>query len=88
MSVLGVLPTTWYCMVNAKPEHGEVLLHSLSPELSMVLTSTTPWPLAELGVQAPSSDCPLTQRVVNDGLAIRGPRVAFRGLRYVGLAET
>src|SRR5260370_34654136 len=74
-------------MVNAKPEHGATE-HSLAPELSTVDTSTIPGPFAVPIVQAPSNDCPLTQRVVNDGLMIRDPRVALVGLRKVESALT
>lgn len=71
-------------MVNAMPEHGETPPHSLLPELSMVVTSTTPGPLAVLVVHDPVGDEPLTQIDVNDGEAIREPRAAPVGLRNVG----
>lgn len=50
--VCGVRCRTWYVIVNSKPEHG-VALHSLSPELSTVETSTTSGPLTVLGVHVP-----------------------------------
>jgi len=71
-------------MVKAIPEHGERPPHSLLPELSIVVTSTTPGPFAVLVVQEPVWAEPLTQIDVNDGVTIRGPRAAPVGLRNVG----
>jgi len=71
-------------MVKAMPEHGETPPHSLLPELSIVVTSATPGPLAVLVVHAPVWAEPLTQIDVNDGVTIRGPRAAPVGLRNVG----
>jgi len=68
-------------MLKAMPEHGEVPPHSLPPELSNVLTSTTPGPLALLTVHAPVTLTPLIQIIVEAGLAIRVPRVALVGVR-------
>jgi len=72
-------------MVNAIPEHGEIPPHSFPPELSIVVTSTTPGPFAELTVHEPvpagGADEPLTQIDVNDGLAIRVPRAAVTGFK-------
>ena len=67
--------------MKAMPEHGEVPPHSLPPELSNVLTSTTPGPLAVPVVHAPVWAEPLTQMFVNEGLVINGPRVALVGFR-------
>ena len=71
-------------MKNAIPEHGEMPPHSLPPELSIVVTSTTPFPLAVLTVHEPVWAMPLTQVDVNDGLTIKGPRVALVGVRTAG----
>jgi len=68
-------------MVKAKPEHGEIPPHSLLPELSIVVTSTTPGPLALFVVHEPVVAKPLIQIDVSDGLAIRGPRAALTGFR-------
>lgn len=70
------------------PEHGEILPHSLPPELSIVVASTTPGPLAALAVHEPAVARPLTQMDVNDGLAIRGPRAALVGFRMAVLTAT
>ena len=78
MGVLGVGCTIRYVTLNAKPEHGAAV-HSLSPELSTVETSTTPGPLAALIVHAPIVAAPLIQMEVSDGLAIRVPRAALTG---------
>src|SRR6266436_3310389 len=75
-------------MVKAIPEHGEIPPHSLLPELSIVVTSTTPGPLAEPTVHEPVVAEPLTQIEVNDGLAIRVPRAALTGLTNEGLEAT
>jgi hypothetical protein len=45
----------------------------------MVVTSTTPAPLAVLIVHEPAVAAPLTQIDVNDGLEIRVPRAALTG---------
>ena len=66
-------------MVNAKPEHGEMPPHSLPPELSSVVTSTVPTPLAVPTVHEPVEADPLTQIEVKDGIAIREPRAAAVG---------
>ncbi len=63
-------------MVNAIPEQGEIPPHSLPPELSIVVTSTTPGPLASPTVHAPVVGVPLIQIDVKDGLTIRVPRAA------------
>src|SRR3989442_13749032 len=70
-------------MVKAIPEHGERPPHSLLPELSIVVTSTTPGPFAVLVEPEPVWAEPLTQIDVNDGVTIRGPRAAPGGLRNV-----
>ena len=70
-----------YVMLKASPEHGGALLHSLVPELSTVLASTTPGPLAVPVVHVPVWAEPLTQMFVNEGLVINGPRVALVGFR-------
>jgi hypothetical protein len=70
-------------MMNAIPEHGDMPPHSLLPELSAVVTSTTPGPLALLTVHAPVWDTLLIQIEVKDGLAIRVPSAALVGFRYV-----
>ncbi|OLD78852.1 hypothetical protein AUF62_01470 [archaeon 13_1_20CM_52_20] len=79
-------------MVNAIPEHGPIPPHSLPPELSIVVTSTTPGPLALLAVHEPvpagGADDPLTQIDVNDGDAIRVPRAAVLGFTNVLSAWT
>src|SRR5689334_12994324 len=49
----------------------------------MVVTSTTPGPLASPTVHVPVVGKPLIQMDVNDGLAIRGPRAAALGFRKV-----
>ena len=46
-------PTTLYVIVNARPEHGEIPPHSFVPVLSIVVTSTTPAPLADPTVHEP-----------------------------------
>ena len=51
--VLGVAATTVYVMVKAIPEQGEIPPHSLLPELSIVVTSTTPALLADPTVHEP-----------------------------------
>jgi len=66
-------------MVNAIPEQGEIPPHSLPPELSIVVTSTTPGPLASPTVHAPVVGVPLIQIDVKDGLTIRVPRAAPAG---------
>jgi len=75
-------------MVKAIPEHGEIPPHSLVPVLSIVVTSTTPAPLAVLIVHEPvptgGADEPLIQIDVNDGLTMRGPRAALTGVTNVG----
>jgi len=86
MGVIGRLPKTWAVMVNAKPVPG-----SLSPELSIVLTSTTPCMLSLItshGPGEPVCGMPLIQMLVNDGLVIRDPRATVRGIRYVVLTDT
>ena len=75
-------------MVNAIPEHGEIPPHSLPPELSIVVTSTTPGPLAVFAVHEPVVARPLTQIDVNDGLAIRVPRAALLALTNAGSEAT
>jgi hypothetical protein len=80
MGVLAVEPTTWYVMLKAIPEQGPPL-HSFIPELSTVLTSTTPGPLAVRPVQEPVILTPLIQMFVLVGLAISGPRAALVGFR-------
>jgi len=75
-------------MVNAIPEHGEIPPHSLPPELSIVVTSTTPGPLAVFAVHEPVVARPLTQIDVNDGLAIRVPRAALLELTNAGSEAT
>jgi len=75
-------------MVKAKPEHGEIPPHSLLPELSIVVTSTTPAPLADPTVHEPVEAEPLTQIDVKDGLTIRVPRAALTGLTNEGLEAT
>ena len=82
-----MVPTTLYVIVKAMPEHGEIPPHSL-PELSIVVTSTTPGPLAVFAVHEPVVARPLTQIDVKDGFAIRLPRVALTGFRYVVSTET
>ena len=62
--------------MNAIPEQGEIPPHSLPPELSIVVTSTTPGPLASPTVHAPVVGVPLIQIEVKDGLTIRVPRAA------------
>ena len=79
--MLAVGPTTMYVMLKASPEHGGALLHSLVPELSTVLASTTPGPLTVPVVHAPVWAEPSIQMFVNEGLAIKGPRVALVGFR-------
>jgi len=71
------------------PEQGEIPPHSLPPELSAVVTSTTPGPLGlATAVHAPVVATPLTQIEVNDGLAIRVPRAALVGFTNEGLMKT
>jgi len=72
-------PTTLYVMVNARPEHGEIPPHSFVPVLSIVVTSTTPGPLAVFRVHEPVVATPLIQIEVKVGLAIRVPRLALTG---------
>ena len=73
--------------MKAIPEHGPMPPHSFPPELSSVVTSTTPGPFAELTVHEPvpagGADEPLTQIDVNDGPAIRVPRAAVTGFTNV-----
>ena len=66
-------------MVNAIPEQGAMPPHSLPPELSIVVTSTTPGPLASPTVHEPVVGVPLMQIEVNDGVTIRVPRAALVG---------
>jgi len=75
-------------MVKAKPEHGEILPHSLPPELSIVVTSTTPTPLAVPGVHDPVEGEPLIQIEVKDGLAIRVPKAALLRVKTEGSERT
>ena len=75
-------------MVKAIPEQGEIPPHSLLPELSIVVTSTTPAPLAVLTVHEPTAAAPLIQIDVNDGLAIRLPRAAPVGFTNAGSERT
>lgn len=75
------VPTTVYVMLNAIPEHGATFPHSLPPELSIVLTSTTPGPLSVSVLHAPVTLTPLMQMLVEVGLAIRDPKTALVGLR-------
>src|SRR2546422_1153072 len=77
-------------MVNAMPEHGPGggLLQTFDPELSIVVTSTTPGPLAVPCVQEPVWATPLIQIPVRDGLGTRLPRAALVGLRIEELAAT
>jgi len=86
--VLGVAPTTWYVMVRAIPEQGEIPPHSFPPELSIVVASTTPGPLAVLTVHEPVVGEPLIQIEVRDGLATSVPRAALVGFRNAGSAAT
>ena len=65
--------------MNAIPEQGEIPPHSLPPVLSIVVTSTTPGPLASPTVHAPVVGVPLIQIDVKDGLTIRVPRAALVG---------
>ena len=51
--VLGVAAMTVYVMVKAIPEQGEIPPHSLDPDASIVVTSTTPGPLAVPTVHEP-----------------------------------
>ena len=74
--------------MKAKPEQGEVLPHSLVPALSIVVTSTTPGPFAELAVHTPVVALPPTQIEVNDGEAMRLPRAALAGLTNAGFEAT
>lgn len=46
IALFSELLITLYVMVKAMPEHGAMPPHSLPPELSIVVTSTTPGPLA------------------------------------------
>jgi len=71
-------------MVRAIPEHGEIPPHSLPPELSIVVASTTPAPLAVPTVHDPAVGVPLIQIDVSDGLATRVPRAALIGFRNAG----
>jgi len=75
-------------MVRAIPEHGEMPPHSLPPELSIVVASTTPGPLAVPTVHEPVVATPLIQIEVNDGLATRVLRVALVGLTDDGSEAT
>ena len=70
------------------PLHGAIPPHSLLPEPSMVVTSTTPGPFAVPVVHDPVVAAPLTQIEVNDGIAIRVPRAALVGLTKAGSVET
>ena len=53
--------------MNARPEHGATLPHSFKPVLSIVVTSTTPGPLAVFTAHEPVVEIPLTQIDVNVG---------------------
>jgi len=64
------------------------LLQTFDPELSIVVTSTTPGPLAVPCVQEPVWATPLIQIPVRDGLGTRLPRAALVGLRIEELAAT
>jgi hypothetical protein len=75
-------------MVSAMPEQGEIPPHSLLPEASRVVASTTPAPLAVLTVHEPVVATPLIQIEVSDGLATRVPRAALVGLTNAGSEET
>jgi hypothetical protein len=75
-------------MVKAIPEHGGIPPHSLVPLLSIVVTSTTPGPLALPIVHEPLWAEPLTQIDVNVGLTIRVPRAALTGLTNAGSERT
>ena len=70
--------------MKAIPEHGDIPPHSLLPELSIVLTSTTPGPV----VHEPITAEPLTQMDVAVGLAIRLPRAALTGVTNAGSEAT
>jgi hypothetical protein len=71
-------------MVKARPEHGEIPPHSLVPALSIVVTSTTPTPLAVPTVHEPVEAEPLTQIEVKDGVIMRVLRAALVGVTNVG----
>jgi hypothetical protein len=91
--VLAAALTTWYMIVNAKPEHGPIPPHSLLPEASAVVTSTTPGPFGEAtAVQEPvpagGEDEPLMQIEVKDGDAIKVPSFAVTGFKTAGLDWT
>ena len=73
-----------YVMVKAMPEHGGRLKHSLFPEASAVLTSTTPGPLAVPGVHVPVTVAPSIQIAVPLGVTMRGPTAALVGFRTAG----
>jgi hypothetical protein len=75
-------------MVKAIPEHGGILAHSLLPEDSTVVTSTTPGPLADATVHEPVWAEPLTQIDVNAGVTIRVPRAALTGVTNDGSERT
>ena len=77
-------------MVKAIPEHGPDggLLQTFIPELSIVVTSTTPGPLAVPWVHEPVVATPLTQIEVRVGVGTRLPNTAPVGLRTEGLAAT
>src|SRR5438128_12649079 len=77
-------------MVNAMPEHGPGggLLQTFDPELSIVVTSTTPGPLAVPCVHEPVWATPLTQIEVRDGFGTRLPRTALVGLSTDEIAAT
>src|SRR2546425_11622737 len=77
-------------MVNAMPEHGPGggLLQTFDPELSIVVTSTTPGPLAVPCVHEPVWATPLIQIPVRLGLGIRLARAALAGGRIEELAAT
>ena len=72
------------------PEHGPGggLLQTFDPELSIVVTSTTPGPLAVPCVHEPVWATPLTQIEVRDGFGTRLPRTALVGLSTDALAAT
>ena len=76
-------------MTKAKPEHGPGgLLQSFPPELSTVVTSTTPGPFTVFTVHEPAVATPLMQIDVSVGLVTRLPSVALVGDRSAGLTAT
>src|SRR5260370_19246628 len=77
-------------MVKAMPEHGPGggLLQPVPPELSIVVTSTTPGPFAAFTVHEPAVASTLMQIEVRLRIVTRLPRAALVGVRKEGLTAT